>query len=98
MRRRRKHSVEDPFVREDFFTTQDGKTITSGDIIKIKGVWGSKFRFYKFVTNPETGVSWVDCVELERGVACGMRSFYPERVKPIPKKRGKRVKRSRQTP
>ena len=98
MRRRRKNNVVDPFVREDSFTTQDGKTITSGDIIKIRGVWGSKFRFYKFVTNPETNVSWVDCVELERGVACGMRSFYPERVKPIPKKRGKRVKRSRQAP
>ncbi len=42
--------------------------------------------------------SWIDCVELEKGVACGMRSFYPDRVKLIPKKRGKRVKRFSQTP
>lgn len=96
MGRLKKYKGIDPFIREESFTTNDGKLIYSGDIIKIKGVWGSKFRFHNFVTNPNTGVSWVDCVELERGVACGMRSFYPDRVKPIPKRRGKRVKRSRQ--
>ena len=98
MRRLKKYNRVDPFVREDSFVTKDEKIVTSGDIIKIKGIWGSKFRFHKFVTNPNTGVSWIDCVELERGISCGMRSFYPERVKIIPKKRGKRVKRSRQTP
>lgn len=98
MGRARKYKGIDPFIREDSFTTSDGKTISSGDIIKIRGVWGSKFRFQNFVTNPENGMSWIDCIELERGIACGMRSFYPDRAKPIPKKRGKRVKRSRQTP
>lgn len=98
MGRLKKYKGTDPFIREDSFITEDGKKVTSGDLIKIKGVWGSKFRFHQFVTNPQNGVSWIDCVELEKGVACGMRSFYPDRVKLIPKKRGKRVKRFSQTP
>lgn len=98
MGRPRKYKGVDPFIRESSFITNDGKTINAGDLIKIKGIWGSKFKFQNFVTNPKTGVSWIDCIELERGVACGMRSFYPERVKAIPKKRGKRVKRSGQAP
>jgi hypothetical protein len=87
----------DPFNREESFVTSEGKTVSRGDVIKIKGVWGTKFRFFSYVTNPKNGVSWIDCLELERGVGCGMRSFYPDRVKTIPKKRGKRVKRSRKT-
>lgn len=96
MGRRKKYSVEDPFVREPSMVSESGKTINQGDLIKITGIWGTKFKFHQYVTNPKTGVSWIDCIELERGVSCGMRSFYPERVKHIPKKRGKRVKRSSQ--
>lgn len=95
-RRRKTVNKTDPFNRTDSFTTIEGKTVSRGDIIKIKGVWGTKFRFFNYVTNPSNGVSWIDCVELEKGVGCGMRSFYPERVKVMPKRRGKRVKRSRQ--
>lgn len=95
MGRRKKYQINDPFVREDSFITEEGKTVSKGDIIKIKGIWGTKFRFHQFVTNPKINRSWIDCVELERGVACGMRSFYPERVKVMPKKRGKRVKGNR---
>lgn len=96
MRRPRKYNGVDPFDRKESFVTDEGRTISRGDIIKIKGIWGSKFKFHQFVTNPKTGVSWIDCVELDRGVACGMRSFYPDRIKYIPKKRVKRVKRSSQ--
>lgn len=92
MGRRKKVQINDPFVREESFVTEDGKTVNKGDLIKIKGVWGTKFRFHQFVTNPDISRSWIDCVELEKGVGCGMRSFYPERVKVLPKKRGKRVK------
>lgn len=95
MARLRKYKGLDPFLREESFITEDGKTVMSGDIIKIKGIWGSKFRFHRFVTNPNTGVSWIDCVEIEKGIACGMRSFYPDRVKVMPKKRGSRGKRNR---
>lgn len=94
MGRRKKVQVDDPFVREDSFVTEEGKTVNKGDIIKVKGIWGTKFRFQQYVTNPDIKKSWVDCVQLEKGVGCGMRSFYPERVKVVPKKRGKRVKRN----
>jgi hypothetical protein len=70
----------------------DGFEIAEGDIIKIQGEHGMKFKFWAFVTNTETGVQWVDCLELDRGVSGGMRSFYLERVKRVPVKR-KRAKR-----
>lgn len=80
------------FAREDFIEV-DGFTIVQGDIIKIHGEHGCKFKFNAFVTNTETGAQWVDCLEMDRGTAGGMRSFYLDRVKRIPKKRGKRVSR-----
>jgi hypothetical protein len=92
MARRRKIKINDPFIREESFTTEEGKTIVKGDIIKIKGVWGIKFKFLSHVTNPKNNVSWIDCIQLEKGIGCGWRSFYPDRVKTIPKRRGKRVK------
>jgi len=100
MGRRKKIQIDDPFVRETSFVTEEGKAVTQGDVIKIKGIWGTKFRFQQYVTNPDINRSWIDCVQLEKGVGCGMRSFYPERVKVMPKKRGKSVKgnkRSRKT-
>jgi len=93
MARRKTVTSIDPFVREESMVLLD-KTINRGDIVKIKGIWGSEFKFVSFVTNPKNGAQWVDCVELERGVACGMRSFRPERVKPVTK-RIKGVKRRR---
>lgn len=93
--RRKNIKVNDPFVRQESFTTPEGKTVTKGDTIKIKGIWGTKFRFMGHVTNPSNDRSWIDCLELEKGVGCGVRSFYPERIKVLPKKRGKRVKRNR---
>lgn len=98
MRKRKVFEGHDPFIREDFFITNEGKTIVKGDLIKIKGIWGVQFKFLNYVNNPKINVSWIDCIELERGVPCGMRSFYPDKVKAIPKKRGKRVKRSSQAP
>jgi len=97
MARRKKVQINDPFVREDSFVTSEGRTIAKGDLIKVKGIWGTKFKFLNYVTNPKTGVSWIDCVELEKGLGCGIRSFYPDRIKLIPKKRGKRVKRLSKT-
>lgn len=93
MGRRKGVTSVDPFVREESMIAVD-KTISRGDIIKIKGIWGSEFKFVSLVTNPNNGAQWIDCVELERGVACGMRSFRPERVKPVVKRTG-RVKRRR---
>jgi hypothetical protein len=65
----------------------DGFIIESGDIIKIKGQYGSKFIFQGLITNRETGVQWVDCIELDKGQPGPFRSFYPQDVKRIPKRR-----------
>ena len=79
------------FSRE--YSLQFGNfTIAKGDIIKIDGEHGLKFQFDSLVTNTETGVSWVDCFEMDKGKPSSWRSFYPEKVKRIPTKRGRRKK------
>jgi hypothetical protein len=66
------------------------RTILSGEIIKINGEHGAKFKFISLVTNKETGVTWIDCFELDKNTASAWRSFKPDRIKPMPIKRGKR--------
>ena len=91
--RQKKTSILPPTkFHKELTVLVDGFEIAQGDIIKIQGEHGIKFKFSAFVTNTETGVQWVDCLELDRGVAGGMRSFYLERVKRVPVKR-KRAKR-----
>lgn len=91
MGRRRKVVLnKDPFIRQDHLKVSASVTIVEGEIFKVQGEWGGKFKFHSLVTNPKTGVQWVDCFEMQKGVACAWRSFYPDRVKHIPKKRGKR--------
>lgn len=68
----------------------DGFIIEKGELIKIKDEWGMRFKFDGLVTNTETGAQWVDCFEMYRGRAGVLRAFRLERVKRIPKKRGKR--------
>lgn len=94
MGRRRKTIDNDPFIREDYYQVSSSIVIRQGDIFKVQGEWGGKFRFHSFVTNPKNGAQWVDCFELQKGQVCAWRSFRPERIKHIPKKRGKRVNRS----
>ena len=91
--RQKKSSIVPPskFLKEPTVIV-DGFEISQGDIIKIHGEHGIKFKFSAFVTNTETGVQWVDCIELDRGAMGGLRSFYLERVKRVPVKR-KRAKR-----
>jgi hypothetical protein len=61
--------------------------IKPGDVFKIHGEHGLKFQFHSFVTNTETGVQWVDCFELEKGIPRIWRSFALDRVRRIPEKR-----------
>lgn len=89
MARRRRSASVNPFHYHPEMIV-DGHTVERGDTIKIYGEHGTKFRFNALVTNPETGVQWVDCFELDKGVTRSWRAFYPERVKRIPKRR-KRV-------
>jgi hypothetical protein len=70
----------------------DGFAIHAGDIIKIKGEYGSSFKFVGITTNNNTGASWVDCFEISRGVCSAYRSFKQELVKRVPQRR-KRAKR-----
>lgn len=86
---------------ETFFIKKDsievnGFTISRGDIIKIQGEHGGKFKFDSFVTNTISGAQWIDCFEIINGSTSVFRSFKVERIKRIPvrrKRRGKRVNR-----
>jgi hypothetical protein len=68
----------------------DNHTIVKGDMIKVKGEYGMKFKFDNVVTNSETGAIWVDCFETFRGTVGAFRSFKIDRIKRIPKRRIKK--------
>lgn len=74
-------------------TAPDGTQLQPGDMIKIKGEHGGLFRFKEFVEKTDTGSSWIDCYEMEKGLPCGLRSFRLDRVKTIPKKRMRRKRK-----
>lgn len=82
------------FIKEDSVEV-NGFIISRGDIIKIQGERGSKFRFHSFVTNSISGAQWIDCFELMNGTSSVFRSFALDKVKRIPirRKRGKHVNR-----
>jgi hypothetical protein len=79
------------FLREPEISI-DGFVIAQGDLFKVKGEYGNKFKFVGLVTNLETGSQWVDCFEVVRGQIGVLRSFKSDRIKRIPQK-GKRAKR-----
>jgi hypothetical protein len=70
----------------------DNFVIEKGEIIKVKGENGVRFKFHSLVTNTETGSQWVDCFEIWRGTVGVHRSFRIDKIKRIPKKRAKKVK------
>lgn len=77
----------------------DNFVIEKGEIIKIKDEWGMRFKFDSLVTNTETGAQWIDCHEVYRLRTGCLRSFTVDRIKRIPKKRGKRsAKRTTASP
>ena len=78
------------FERTPELTLEDGKVIVKGDIIKIRGQYGGKFKFDSLTVNKLTGSKWVDCFETYRGGPGPLRSFKIEDVKRIPKKRGRK--------
>jgi hypothetical protein len=65
------------------------RTVLSGEIIKINGEHGAKFKFISLVTNKETGATWIDCFELDKNIVSAWRSFKTDRIKLMPIKRGK---------
>lgn len=70
-------------------------TLKPGDLFKVSGEYGMRFKFASVVTNKETGAQWIDCFEIHRGKnglqsGC-QRSFKFDRIKRIPRKRFKKV-------
>jgi hypothetical protein len=90
MARHKKVEAKETIFTRESEVTVDGRLYTAGDIIKIDGEHGGKFKFHSLVTNTETGAQWVDCFELQKGVASAYRSFKVDRMKRIPKKRARR--------
>lgn len=83
------------YIRNPFYTLPDGRVIEKDEMIKIEGEWGGRFKFQEHVVRTDTGVEWIDCFETQKGMLCGWRSFKPERIKPMPRKRVKNnVKKS----
>lgn len=89
MARRKKYvdPTAGKYIREPQYVLEGGRVIENGEIIKIYGEHGSKFRFLEHVINTENGAEWVDCFQLQNGLNAGWRSFRPDRIKPLPKKR-----------
>lgn len=81
------------YNRVDHYVMPDGRVIEKDEIIKIKGEHGGKFKFHEHVTRTDSGIEWIDCFELHRGSLGGWRSFYPDRIKPMPKPRRRRRKK-----
>ena len=86
-------SVQPTKFAREYSINIDGFEIARGDIIKIRGEYGVQFKFDSFVTNTETGVQWIDCFEVHRGQTGTYRSFRVERIKRMPKRRAKSVRR-----
>lgn len=94
-RRKKVEAKPSPFTMEPYMEA-DGFPIHAGDIIKIKGEYGTKFQFRGITTNTLTGATWVDCFEIFRGKPQQFRAFKEDRVKRVPQ-RGKRAKRVSQS-
>jgi hypothetical protein len=84
--------VPPPVVFDRVYEMEYGNfTIERGDLIKVTGEYGMKFKFVSITTNTKTGASWVDCHEVHRGQTGAFRSFSIDRVKRIPKRRTKKA-------
>jgi hypothetical protein len=92
VRKRSATEIRQTKFQREFSLTIDGFEILQGDLFKVKGEYGSKFKFYSLTTNLETGSQWIDCFELQRGQIGAFRSFKPDRITRVPKK-GMRAKR-----
>jgi hypothetical protein len=79
------------FVTEPSFDL-NGFLIQAGDLVKVVGEYGSRFKVRGLTTNTVTGAQWVDVFELFRGSPQQFRAFKMDRIKRVPQ-RGKRAKR-----
>lgn len=91
-RRKRVVLAETKFDRDyEYKFPNFNDTLKPGDLFKVRGEYGVKFKFACVVTNKETGAQWIDCFEVNRGTkglqAGVQRSFKFDRIKRIPRKR-----------
>jgi hypothetical protein len=93
------HEVQSTKFSRQSVIEIDGFEIEKGDLIKIRGEYGGRFKFDSLVTNTETGVQWIDCFEVFRGQVGCWRSFRVDKIKRIPKRRSSvRRRKSNPTP
>ena len=92
MARRKQAAVQESNFKTEPYMEIDGFSISEGDIIKVKGEYGIKFKFVGVTTNTLTGSQWVDCFEIFRGSAQQFRAFKEDRIRRVPQK-GKRARR-----
>ena len=85
--------IPDPFNRV-YEMQYENFTIERGELIKITGEYGTRFKFESITTNPINNAVWVDCFEMWRGRQGAYRSFSVDRVKRIPKRRPRKAKPS----
>lgn len=92
MGRRKKVVIKPTKFSTEPYMEVNGFPIHEGDIIKVKGEYGTQFKFRGITTNTETGATWADCFEIYRGKAQQFRAFKEDLIKRVPQ-RGKRAKR-----
>jgi len=91
MGRRKKVFIKpSDFVREPEAILPNGRKIERGDIIKVVGEHGLRFKFDSLVTNTKTGSQWIDCFEVYKMRTGVLRAFKADRIKPMPKTRRRR--------
>jgi hypothetical protein len=89
-RRKKVFIAPTKFHREPQATLPSGRVIEKGDILKVVGEHGLRFKFDCLVTNIETGAQWIDCFEIYKARVGVLRAFKADRIKPMPKRRRKR--------
>lgn len=90
MRSRKKVKPKPTKFSREYEMVLDNFVIERGELIKVKDEWGMRFKFDAVVTNTETGSQWIDCFEVHKQRTGCLRAFKQERIKRIPKRRGKR--------
>jgi hypothetical protein len=90
MPRKDRAEVKPTYFETIPYMNVQGFEINAGDIIKVHGQHGSKFKFIGVTKNNLTGSQWVDCFEIVGGVSSVFRSFSEDKIKRVPTKNRRR--------
>jgi hypothetical protein len=89
-RRKKVEITPTKFFKFPEVTLPGDKIVERGEIIKISGEHGMRFKFDSLVTNTETGAQWIDCFEVHKMRTGCLRSFTADRIRKIPVRRRRR--------